>query len=600
MSAFKLKLPAAVLFGLICLQELHGYAVRPRSLFHSPLHAPLRTRGFGVSPEAGPRPGKLFAQNNFFEKVRESLDQPLPAVVKAVDKAGGRVTAADVARLSGTDLREAKKSLTALATLTQGALEVSEDGDIVYNFGRNVEGQLSASSRVAAAQRTFREKVFPVLFYLVRVGFGVSLVVSVVIVYAAILAASSQRSDEERRDYGGPNFYFGPSIFDLFWYRPYYGYYYGPDYRWSAGPAPRPELGFFESIFSFIFGDGNPNNGMEREQLRLCAKTIRENGGAVTAEQLAPFLDISDDYVRQTNDALGGEGSAYDVDESFMLPILTALRGEAVVTEDGDIVYVFPELSATTAEIDASAALPSRPYPNLSELQLQMLDEASTSELLAIGEQLGLNTRVFSEKRELKEAVMATLDDRSAPRSGGFLNMFSKKEERPANVDVIQEKEIAFSEANFGQKLLAGGLAIANLAGVFYLQGIVASIPAGYKAVGILGFAANLLPFLIPYAVALNAIPIIRYFKNQRDNAGIQKRNGARQRMRALLRTATSPVSRLSKKIAAAKAEAKNRGAEKRVLKGDDMGYTSAMSLSEQTDPFFEFDRRLQDKATRA
>eukprot|EP00968_Pinguiococcus_pyrenoidosus_P019859 scaffold2224_cov261-Pinguiococcus_pyrenoidosus.AAC.32 len=440
MSAFKLKLPAAVLFGLICLQELHGYAVRPRSLFHSPLHAPLRTRGFGVSPEAGPRPGKLFAQNNFFEKVRESLDQPLPAVVKAVDKAGGRVTAADVARLSGTDLREAKKSLTALATLTQGALEVSEDGDIVYNFGRNVEGQLSASSRVAAAQRTFREKVFPVLFYLVRVGFGVSLVVSVVIVYAAILAASSQRSDEERRDYGGPNFYFGPSIFDLFWYRPYYGYYYGPDYRWSAGPAPRPELGFFESIFSFIFGDGNPNNGMEREQLRLCAKTIRENGGAVTAEQLAPFLDISDDYVRQTNDALGGEGSAYDVDESFMLPILTALRGEAVVTEDGDIVYVFPELSATTAEIDASAALPSRPYPNLSELQLQMLDEASTSELLAIGEQLGLNTRVFSEKRELKEAVMATLDDRSAPRSGGFLNMFSKKEERPANVDVIQEK----------------------------------------------------------------------------------------------------------------------------------------------------------------
>jgi len=45
-------------------------------------------------------------------------------ISKAVDKAGGRVTVADVARLSGLDLREASKNLNALATLTEGSLEV--------------------------------------------------------------------------------------------------------------------------------------------------------------------------------------------------------------------------------------------------------------------------------------------------------------------------------------------------------------------------------------------------------------------------------------------------------------------------------------------
>jgi hypothetical protein len=49
--------------------------------------------------------------------------------------------------------------------------------------------------------------------------------------------------------------------------------------------------GFLESTFSYIFGDGDPNADIEQQRLKLLASVIRSAGGAVTAEQLAPYLD---------------------------------------------------------------------------------------------------------------------------------------------------------------------------------------------------------------------------------------------------------------------------------------------------------------------
>jgi hypothetical protein len=49
--------------------------------------------------------------------------------------------------------------------------------------------------------------------------------------------------------------------------------------------------GFFESVFSYVFGDGNPNANIEQQRLQLLASVIRSSGGTVTAEHLAPYLD---------------------------------------------------------------------------------------------------------------------------------------------------------------------------------------------------------------------------------------------------------------------------------------------------------------------
>ena len=69
----------------------------------------------------------------------------------------------------------------------------------------------------------------------------------------------------------------------------------------------------------------------------MIASMIRANGGAVTAEQLAPYLDPPAPNSKDQR-----------VDESWVLPAVTALQGVPQVTEDGDIVYTFPELLVST------------------------------------------------------------------------------------------------------------------------------------------------------------------------------------------------------------------------------------------------------------
>jgi len=43
------------------------------------------------------------------------------------------------------------------------------------------------------------------------------------------------------------------------------------------------------TIFSFLFGDGNPNANLEERRWQQIATVIRNNGGAVVAEQMLPI-----------------------------------------------------------------------------------------------------------------------------------------------------------------------------------------------------------------------------------------------------------------------------------------------------------------------
>jgi hypothetical protein len=103
--------------------------------------------------------------------------------------------------------------------------------------------------------------------------------------------------------------------------------------------------GIFEGIFSYIFGDGDPNRFLENARLREASRIIRANGGAVTAEQLAPFCDVDDpDTIMNEDFTLSDEG--------FVLPIVSQLGGVPTVTDDGDIIYSFPDLQVSTMEDD--------------------------------------------------------------------------------------------------------------------------------------------------------------------------------------------------------------------------------------------------------
>jgi len=253
-----------------------------------------------------------------------------PTIMQAVEQLGYRVTVGDVATQAGLNVAEASLGLLALASDTNGHLQVADSGDIVYLFPQNFRAILRNKYFKLRLQEWWK-KVWGVLFYLIRISFGIFLTVSIalitVTIFIIITAANSDRDGDNRgSNSGGGGFFYFPN---LFWYlSPNY------DTRYQERRSERRQesnLNFFEAIFSFLFGDGNPNANLEERRWQEIAAVIRNNRGAVVAEQIAPYLDdIGEGYTKEYED--------------YMLPVLTRFNGQPKVSSDGQIVYYFPEL----------------------------------------------------------------------------------------------------------------------------------------------------------------------------------------------------------------------------------------------------------------
>ncbi|MBD1807220.1 hypothetical protein H6F98_17460 [Microcoleus sp. FACHB-SPT15] len=276
---------------------------------------------------------------------------PDPKIMKAVEQLGYRVTVGDVATQAGLNINLAQQGLLALASNAGGHLQVAESGEIAYLFPKNFRSVLRNKFLRLQLQEWW-EKVWRVLFYLIRISFGIVLLLSIVLIMVAIaiivigISAASDNNDsggDSSHSGGGgfsmPFFWFGP---DIFWF-----FDPGYDRRYSRqGAASRSsekkQLNFLEAIFSFLFGDGNPNADLEERRWQEIATVIRNSRGAVAAEQIAPYLDnLGESYQRESED--------------YMLPVLARFDGYPEVSPDGEIVYHFPTLQTTARQQSVQA-----------------------------------------------------------------------------------------------------------------------------------------------------------------------------------------------------------------------------------------------------
>ncbi|GAA6621719.1 hypothetical protein [Scytonema sp. NUACC26] len=255
---------------------------------------------------------------------------PNPTIMHSVEQLGYRVTVGDVATQAGLNVAEASQGLLALASDAGGHLQVSETGDLVYLFPKNFRVILRNKYFQLKLQEWW-QKIWGIIFYLIRISFGIFLIASIALITISIIfiisAANSERDTDDRG--GGFSFFYFP---DLFWYL-------SPDYdtRQRQRRREKSNLNFFEAVFSFLFGDGNPNANLEERRWQEIANVIRNNQGAIVAEQIAPYLDDI------------GEGSAKEY-EDYMLPVLTRFNGQPAVSPEGQIVYYFPELQVSAAK----------------------------------------------------------------------------------------------------------------------------------------------------------------------------------------------------------------------------------------------------------
>lgn len=518
---------------------------------------------------------RLNMANSKYEGVMERL--PSQAVIDAVQRSNQSVIASDVAALAGVSLRQARKELTTLASLSQGDIAVSTDGELIYSFPSNLNSALAANSAKFKALQIAR-KVWPAIFYGIRVSFGIALVASLLAIFSTIffISQGSNSSEDDRRrenrgggggmSFGG-SYWWGPSPFDFLYYRPYYGYYNTPE-------RDPEEMGFLESVFSYIFGDGNPNYKLQERRLLLATNYIRARNGAVTAEELAPFCDDAPEP------DFNGDDSAY-VNEAFVLPIVTALDGEPRVTEEGDIVYVFPELQM-------SAASTSSPIQRLDATAIMLKKvglepDAGPKEIKALLERSGISTRGALEKKDL----LAILEAAMPPMTAKDEELFG--EEDPS---MLLEQEFKFSLATDGNKVLAGGLGVVNLAGALYLgQFFQRYAMYGVKLPSYFGLVQAGFPFLLSYAVLFNLIPLVRSLWIRNENAKILERNKKRRMWRTAL---SAGLVKITRKVNAAS----RLGTKMKELKTSDVIFDTSAPLTEnerkkQQTMLDDFDRML-------
>jgi len=269
---------------------------------------------------------------------------PNPTVMQAVEKLKYRVTVGDVAAQAGLDIKLAEQSLLALAAEAGGHMQVAESGEVAYLFPRNFRDVLRNKYWRLRFQETWG-KVWRILFYLIRISFGLMLGASILLILLAIaliLIALNSRDDNggssSNRSYGGGGSF--PSVFMWDWYWIFSPHYGSSPSRRSPPRGKRGRSGqeedsmnFLEAIFSFLFGDGNPNADLEDQRWRSIGTVIRNNGGAIVAEQVVPYLDqLSGDF------------------EDYMLPVLTRFNGRPEVSPEGEIVYHFPDLQVSAGQ----------------------------------------------------------------------------------------------------------------------------------------------------------------------------------------------------------------------------------------------------------
>lgn len=290
-------------------------------------------------------------------------------IVKALKARDGQATLQDVVVDTGIPNLEADRLLRRMIGEYDCHLEVTEDGDILYQFDPQMVPLDQKERRARWLQAVKRRswsafsKFAKALIMIVMV---VYFVLFVALIIAAMVASRSSQSSSNRRVFrtgghgGGGNFWL--------WYfllgRPSYRHH-RRDYRhpsWSryggrqsrVDKDPRP---FYIKVFSFVLGP-------ERDEVedliddRALLAYIREKKGAVTTAEVSTRT-----------------GWSLSESEAYVTRMVAHYDGDLEVTDEGQIVFVFPELLKTAGK--RGLVKPAAPFWSKWEAEMPLTGNQS-------------------------------------------------------------------------------------------------------------------------------------------------------------------------------------------------------------------------------
>lgn len=329
-------------------------------------------------------------------------------LLHAIERNGPTVTPDVISVETGMPILETIRLLNVVASETNAHLTVSSSGSISYNFAPSFGNAyvFDLTRNLLYAHGKFAVKlskiiirlavgitivvariVFGILWFLFRISFGLILAGSIAMIVIGLftLLSNIDGVGDALGDIGGDvagagaeagtniagaalnNTIFNASFsdcfvqlfrcFDVLCYlditTPFHSSYSYEDssYRstyadnsyaagYAAGAAvsytaaqqsnKQKQSDFLMDFFSYLFGDGDANADLEEKQWRCIGQVIEKNNGVVIAELIAPYI---------CKPAPG---------EDWMIPILVHFNGLPEVSEDGNIVYIFPSFVKET------------------------------------------------------------------------------------------------------------------------------------------------------------------------------------------------------------------------------------------------------------
>jgi hypothetical protein len=271
-------------------------------------------------------------------------------------------TVADIVARTALPLQTARELVPQAADEYGARLAVTESGEILYSFPR---GFVSRRRGFKARFGRFMEKfgkwtkiaaqaLFKVWIMVMLVGYFVLfMVIALGALMLSVAASSSNSSDNRssRRSGGGiGGLYLASGLFDLIiriWF--YSELTKSLDRRWSGSPEKRPKgRPLYKAIFSFVFGDGDPNADWDSREKQAVIAYIQANSGVIS---LPEFM------------ALTGKESVEAGER--IVSYCAEFGGMPEATEDGTVAYRFDDLLLRADKRDRSFSAFSAPLKRL-------------------------------------------------------------------------------------------------------------------------------------------------------------------------------------------------------------------------------------------
>ncbi len=289
--------------------------------------------------------GKVYDYSR--EAVRDTL-------VDAFRSRRGEATVADIAALTGLPLPQINAELPAVSDEYGARLKVTESGELLYAFPEGMKSRYRGFAHGAARAWRAAKKglalvgkaAFKVWIMATLVGYFalfIALALFALVASVAVQAGGGSRdSRSDSRGGGGlGGLWLTSRLFDSIiriWF--YSELFKDPETRWRQAEARKQRRPLNRAVFSYVFGDGDPNPDWAEIEKKAVISFLQSHRGVVTMPE---FMAIT--------------GLAPLDAERAINRYLLEFEGTPEVSAQGTVYYFFPKL---LAGIDAARGATER------------------------------------------------------------------------------------------------------------------------------------------------------------------------------------------------------------------------------------------------